>query len=102
MLASICIFDRSLARTNSVGEDMVADTVWPISTLRAITTPSIGARMMVFDRLTSAVSTAARAWRTLASALAACAAAVRLAKSADLVRRRFVAGEELSSPTARR
>jgi hypothetical protein len=28
--------------TNSVGADMLADTVWPTSTLRAMTTPSIG------------------------------------------------------------
>ena len=38
-----CIFVRSAARTNSVGACMLAATVWPTSTLREMTMPSIGA-----------------------------------------------------------
>jgi hypothetical protein len=43
MFAFTCIFVRSAAMMNSVGADMLAATVWPTSTLRWITIPSIGA-----------------------------------------------------------
>ena len=83
MFALSCIFDRSAAMTNSVGADRLAETVWPTSTLRAITTPSIGDRITVFARLTSAVSTAARACWIFASPPMTCEAADRLAVCAD-------------------
>jgi hypothetical protein len=70
------------ARTNSVGAEMVADTVCPTSTFRAMTTPSIGDSTIVFERLSSALSTAERACRMIASALATCAVAERLLVSA--------------------
>ncbi len=46
MLALTCICARSLAMTKSVGADMLAATVCPTSTLREMTMPSIGARMI--------------------------------------------------------
>ena len=42
MLAFNCICDRSAAITKSVGADRLAATVWPTSTFREITMPSIG------------------------------------------------------------
>ena len=47
MLALTCMCVRSCAMTYSVGADMLAATVWPTSTLREITVPSIGERMIV-------------------------------------------------------
>ena len=51
--ALTCIFVRSSAMMNSVGAFMLAATVWPTSTLREMTMPSIGASMTVCWRLTS-------------------------------------------------
>jgi hypothetical protein len=47
MLALTCICERSLAISKSVGACMLAATVCPTSTLRLITTPSIGAVITV-------------------------------------------------------
>ena len=54
MLVLTCISLRSAASVKSVGACRLAATVWPTSTERAITMPSIGEVMMVFCRLTSA------------------------------------------------
>ena len=51
-LATTCILVRSAASTNSVGACMLAATVWPTSTLREITRPSIGAVITVCSRFT--------------------------------------------------
>ena len=51
--ALTCIFVRSAAMMNSVGAFMLAATVWPTSTLREMTMPSMGASMTVCSRLTS-------------------------------------------------
>ena len=53
---------------NSSGADMLAATVWPTSTCRAMTMPSMGAVMTVWPRLTSLWFSDARDWMTLASA----------------------------------
>ncbi len=47
-LALTRISVRFFAMTKSVGACMLAATVWPTLTLRAMTTPSIGARMIVW------------------------------------------------------
>ena len=47
MLATTCIRVRSAASTNSVGAFMLAATVWPASTLREMTMPSMGAVIVV-------------------------------------------------------
>ena len=47
MLALTCIWVRSAAMMNSSGADMLAATVCPLSTLRLMTMPSIGAVMTV-------------------------------------------------------
>ena len=47
MLALTCIAARSAAIENTVGDDRLAATVWPASTLRPMTMPSIGAVMTV-------------------------------------------------------
>ena len=67
-LVSICILVRSWAMVNRVGVWKEAATVWPTSTLREITTPSTGERMVAFFRLVSACIRAPRVWVTLASA----------------------------------
>lgn len=54
--------------TNRVGELRLAATVWPISTRREITMPSMGAKMLVRSRSTLARSTLA--WRVLTTASA--------------------------------
>jgi hypothetical protein len=54
---------------------MLAATVWPTSTLRATTMPSIGAVMIVWPRLTCACSSCAFAWTICASADFTCASA---------------------------
>ena len=46
-LVSTCIFLRSCAMVNSVGACSDAATVWPTSTLREITVPSIDDVMVV-------------------------------------------------------
>ena len=51
-LARTCIFVRSAASTNSVGACMLAATVCPMSTLREMTRPSIGAVITRVSRLT--------------------------------------------------
>jgi hypothetical protein len=56
--------------TNSTGAWNEAATVWPTSTLRLMTTPSIGAVMTVWSRSTWA-------WFTLASACEIAASAAR-------------------------
>ena len=53
-LAFSCIRVRSAAITKSVGAERLAATVWPTSTLREMTMPSIGEVMTVFARLTCA------------------------------------------------
>ena len=53
---------------NSSGADMLAATVCPTSTCRAMTMPSMGAVMTVWPRLTSLWFSDARDWMTLASA----------------------------------
>ena len=83
MLALSCIFDRSAALTKSVGAEKLADTVCPTSTLRAITTPSIGDAITVLAMLTSAVCTSERACSTCASAARTWAAADLSSVSAD-------------------
>ena len=47
MLALICISARSAAIENTVGDDRLAATVCPASTLRPMTMPSIGAVITV-------------------------------------------------------
>ncbi len=47
MVALTCILVRSAAMMKSVGADMLAATVWPTSTLRWMTMPSIGAAITV-------------------------------------------------------
>ena len=54
MLAFRCILVKSAASTNSVGACMLAATVWPVSTAREMTMPSIGDVMMVCARFTLA------------------------------------------------
>jgi hypothetical protein len=44
------------------------DTSWPGSTVRRATVPAISARIRVYETLSSACWTAARAWATLADA----------------------------------
>ena len=46
-LVSTCILVRSSAIGNSVGAGSDAATVWPTSTLREMTTPVVGDRMVV-------------------------------------------------------
>ena len=72
MLALTCMSERSAAMTNSVGAEKLAATVCPTSTLRAMTTPSIGEVMTVFSRLTCGTATAERACSILASAPTTC------------------------------
>ena len=43
--ARICIWERSSAIRKSCGAERLAATVWPTSTLRSMTTPSMGARI---------------------------------------------------------
>ena len=59
---STCILVRSCAIVNNVGACRLAATVWPISTLREMTVPLMGERMMVRSRSTWACSSAAWAW----------------------------------------
>ena len=79
MLAITCISVRSAAMMNSSGADMLAATVCPTSTCRAMTMPSMGAVMTVWPRLTSLWFNDARDWMTLASADFNCASADRTA-----------------------
>ena len=53
-LVSTCIRERSFAMVKSVGAWRLAATVWPMSTERATTTPSMGARIVAFLRSTRA------------------------------------------------
>ena len=66
---------RSLAITKSTGAWKEAATVWPTSTLREITTPSMGVAMTVWLRSTLAWLTLATAWLTAASLALSCATA---------------------------
>jgi hypothetical protein len=61
------IWARSFAITKSTGAWKDAATVCPTSTLREITTPSMGVSMTVWLRSTSAWFTFARAWLSAAS-----------------------------------
>ena len=76
--ASNCMCDRFAIRKRT-GDENDAATVCPTSTSRLTTMPSIGARIVVRERLTSATRTPACAARTPAlaavSAAAACLAA---------------------------
>jgi len=58
----------------SVGADSDAATVCPVSTLREITTPSMGEMMLVYERFTCAVLSCAAACAScaLAASIAAC------------------------------
>ena len=67
MEAFTCMWVRSFAITNRVGAWREAATVCPTSTLRATTTPSMGARMMLWPRSTWACWRAAAACATSAS-----------------------------------
>ena len=51
MFALTCICVRSSAMMKSVGAVMLAWTVWPMSTLRWVTMPSIGDVMIECSRL---------------------------------------------------
>src|SRR3569623_518822 len=62
MLVSTSIFDRSSPIRNRVGDANDAATDWPISTLRVITVPWIGERIVVYSRLSCALSRTERAW----------------------------------------
>ena len=75
MFALTCILVRSAARMKSVGADMPALTVWPGSTAREITMPSMGAAMTVCARLTCAVFNCDLAWTSPASDDRICASA---------------------------
>ena len=72
MDALTCIWLRSLAMTKRMGACSEAATVWPTSTLRAMTTPSMGARMTVWPRSTCAWLTLAPACVTAALAAFSC------------------------------
>ena len=63
--------------TNSVGACSEAATVWPTSTLRPTTMPSMGERMMVWSRSTCAWFTAAAACVTAAWLALSWASALR-------------------------
>src|SRR5438445_7165988 len=79
-LVSTCIFVRSWAMVKSVGADRLAATVCPISTAREMTTPSTGARIVVWSRSTFAWWSAAAfcfTWALAESSIAS--ATLRLA-----------------------
>ena len=111
--ASNCIFRRSAIR-NSTGELKDAAIVCPISTLRLTTMPSIGARIVVRERLTSASATPAFAarvaataalssastWRTANCAASSCACVINPCVSSSTARPAFV--RRSSSSTRRR
>ena len=59
---------RSSARVNSTGAVIAAATVWPGSTLRVSTMPSMGERMVALPRLISYVDSSALPEATAASA----------------------------------
>ena len=63
-LARICIFVRSFAIRNRVGAWKAAATVWPTSTLRNTTMPSIGLAILVNARFVAAMSRSAFACST--------------------------------------
>ena len=69
------IFVRSFAIRNRIGAWNDAATVWPTSTLREITTPSIGVVMIVWLRSTSAWLRFACAWLSAAWFALSCATA---------------------------
>jgi alkanesulfonate monooxygenase SsuD/methylene tetrahydromethanopterin reductase-like flavin-dependent oxidoreductase (luciferase family) len=54
--ASICTWDRSWAMVNNFGAWRLAATVCPTSTVRSMTTPSIGERIKVRSRFMRALS----------------------------------------------
>ena len=58
-LVSTCICVRSWAIVKSTGACRLAATVWPTSTWRETTTPSTGARIVVWSRSTCACLSAA-------------------------------------------
>ena len=64
------IFARSSASVNSVTACSDAATALPGSTERESTTPSMGERIVALARFVSLLLSVARAWATLASALA--------------------------------
>ena len=66
----------------SVGACMLAATVWPTSTARLTTMPSMGAKILVFSTFTSACVSDARACSTCAAADFTCAPALFSATSA--------------------
>src|SRR3954469_7069142 len=66
--ARTCMRERSLAITNSVGDCKLAATVCPMSTLREMTMPSMGLRILHSETLVSAPSRSAFACATRASA----------------------------------
>ena len=89
-LASTCIFVRSLAMVKRVGAARLAATVCPTSTARDTTTPSTGARIVVYSRsrrvwcnAASFCSTCARAACSIASATRSCAWADTMAPASD-------------------
>src|SRR5437867_130212 len=89
-LVSTCIFVRSWAMVKSVGADRLAATVCPISTAREMTTPSTGARIVVWSRSTCAFAVcalasawAARAFATSARERSICACWLRTAALAE-------------------
>ena len=61
MRVSTCICFKSFAITNSSGACRLAATVWPTSTEREITTPSMGERIVVFWRSSLAAASSASA-----------------------------------------
>ena len=56
MLALTCILVRSSPMVKRVGEEKLAATVWPRSTLRAMTVPDMGLVIIVWERFSLAVS----------------------------------------------
>jgi len=75
MLAVHFIFVRSAAMMKRVGALKLAATVWPISTLREMTMPSIGAVITVCSRFTSLVRSEACDWFSEACDDRSCASA---------------------------
>lgn len=59
---------------NRMGDCRLAATVWPTSTLRAITTPSTGERMKVFSRSMRRWEIVASFCSTVALEISICAA----------------------------
>ncbi len=96
--ATTCIFVRSAARMKSVGACMLAATVWPTSTLREMTRPSIGASMTVCSQVDLVL--VERRLRLRDLRLPTIGAAPRPTRTSTSAASRSLFGEQLPSPTA--